>query len=70
MNKTVNDIVREVVEGEGERVNYQDLMGNAVIEWCEELDKHNGRWTKRAHELAALSNKYCALWRVEREGER
>ena len=47
-------------------MNYQDLMGEAVINWCKELDAHNGKWTKRAHELAALSNKYSMLWR---EGE-
>jgi hypothetical protein len=50
-----------------ERMSYQDLMNNTVIEWCRELDRHNGRWTKRAHELAALSNKYSFLWREERE---
>jgi hypothetical protein len=49
-------------------MNYQDLMGEAVIDWCKELDAHNGKWTKRAHELAALSNKYSMLWR-ERESE-
>ena len=69
MERVINDIIREVAEGEGESVNYQDLMNNAVIEWCKELDEHNGRWTKRAHKLAALSNKYCALWKSEREGE-
>jgi hypothetical protein len=47
-------------------MTYQDLMGNAVIEWCKELDAHNGRWTKRAHELAALSNHYSMLWRCEK----
>jgi hypothetical protein len=53
-------------------MNYQYLMGQAVIEWCKELDSHSGRWTKRAHELAALSNKYSALLRAskkEREGD-
>jgi len=49
-------------------MNYQDLMGEAVIDWCKELDAHNGKWTKRAHELAALSNKYSMLWR-ERESD-
>ena len=48
-------------------MNYQDLMNNAVIEWCKELDAHNGRWTKRAHELAALSDKYSTLWRQRDE---
>jgi hypothetical protein len=50
-------------------MSYQDLMGEAVIEWCKELDRHNGRWTNRAHELAQLSNKYCLLWRSERGRE-
>ena len=48
-------------------MSYEDLMHITVIEWCRELDRHNGRWTKRAHELAALSNKYSFLWREERE---
>jgi hypothetical protein len=50
-------------------MNYQELMNNAVVEWCRELDAHNGRWTKRAHELAALSNKYCALLKSHKKGE-
>lgn len=50
-------------------MNYQELMGQAVIDWCKELDTHNGKWTKRAHELAALSNTYSMLLRSEREGK-
>ena len=50
-------------------MNYKELMSNAVIEWCKELDAHNGRWTKRAHELAALSNHYSMLLRYEKESE-
>ena len=48
-------------------MNYQDLMSDAVIEWCKELDAHDGKWTKKAHELAALSNKYSALLRENNE---
>ena len=50
-------------------MNYQELMFDAVIEWSKELDAHNGRWTRRAHDFSALASKYSTLLRYQKTEE-